>query len=299
MLVKISDNINLVLSETGFTYCNCLYIDDKVQTIIDTGADLKSLADINPEGIERVINTHHHFDHTRGNKLFANAQISIHQFDAPPLANREAFDYYNSFDMWGFLMPDTDYTDAARGIGLSEEQFIDIWGTDNTIYDGEFIEFGKTAVQVIHTPGHSKGHCSFWFPDEQFLFCGDICLTQAGPWYGEILSEPADMADSINRLIALKPAKIASSHINKVCTDCSQRLTEFRDRIYKREERIYNYLKTTAADVDQIAEKKFIYRMHPSPFVLFWEKLMVIKHLNNLLSLGLIEEVEFGLFKAK
>ncbi len=299
MLLPISDNINLVLSENGFTFCNCLYINDDVKAIIDTGADEKSLQEIHPDSVDKVINTHHHIDHTRGNKYFPNARISIHEYDAEALIDAAAFEHYNSFDMWDNLMPGYDYVETARSIGLGEEQFADIWRIDNTFTDGETINLGKNSIQVIHTPGHSKGHCSFWFPDQDFLFCGDICLTQAGPWYGEIFSNPTDMIKSIDKLIDIKPARIASCHIKKVCTDSVERLTEFRDRIYKREERIYKFLKINEADVDKIAEQKLIYRQHPSPFVLFWEKLMIIKHLDHLSEIGRVEELEEGIYRAK
>jgi hypothetical protein len=53
MLLDIDDKIKLVLSETGFTFCNCLYIDDKIQAIIDTGADIGSLQAVHPENIDR------------------------------------------------------------------------------------------------------------------------------------------------------------------------------------------------------------------------------------------------------
>ncbi len=299
MLLDIDDKIKLVLSETGFTFCNCLYIDDKIQAIIDTGADIGSLQAVHPENIDRVINSHHHIDHTRGNKFFANAQISIHEFDAEPLSNIEAFEHFNSFDRWPELMPGTNYEDTAKSLGLLKEDFADNFKVDNTLNDGEIIDFGKTKMQVIHTPGHSKGHCSFWFPEQDFLFCGDICLTKAGPWYGELFSNPGDMIDSINKLIELKPGRMASCHIKKVCTDSTARLTEFRDRIYKREERILKYLTGSTANIDQIAQQKLIYRMHVTPFVLFWEKLMVLKHIQRLLESDMIEEVEPGIYQAK
>jgi len=299
MLLDISDNIKLVLSETGFTYCNCLYIDDEVQAIIDTGADVNSLQAIHPDNIDRVINTHHHIDHTRGNKIFSNAQISIHEFDAEPLADISTFLHFNSFDRWDDLMPQYDYIETAKEIGIFINDFDYIGKVDNTFADGESIDFGKINMQVIHTPGHSRGHCSFWFPEQDFLFCGDICLTQAGPWYGELLSNPTDMINSIEKLIELKPARLASCHIKKVCTDSVERLTEFRDRIYKRDDRIHKFLINNPSDIDKIAEHKFIYRMHVSPFVLFWEKLMVIKHLERLLEFDRIEAVEPGLYKAK
>lgn len=298
MLVDIGDRIKLVLSEAGFTYCNCLYIDDDIKAIIDTGADYGSLQEIGPENIDRVINSHHHLDHTRGNNYFTKAKVSIHEFDAEPLNDFNTFAYYNSLDQWSELMPDIDYLEIAGQIGLPVEELTDIFGVDDTIQDGELISFGKTTMQVIHTPGHSKGHCSFWFPDESFIFCGDICLTKAGPWYGEVLADPTDMINSINKLIELKADRLASCHIKKVCTDSTERLTEFRDRIYKREERILKYLKNPA-DVDEIAQQNLIYRFHVSPFVLFWEKLMVMKHIQRLLGFGMAEEVEPGKYQAK
>ncbi len=32
----------------------------------------------------------------------------------------------------------------------------------------------RLDMQIIHTPGHSPGHCSFYFPQDQLLICGDI-----------------------------------------------------------------------------------------------------------------------------
>lgn len=298
MLLDISDKIKLVISETGFTYCNCLFIDDDVKTIIDTGADYGSLQQIQPASVDRVINSHHHIDHTRGNKYFPGVKIAIHELDAAALSDINNFEYYNSLDQWHELMPETDYLEIAKQIGLYFEDFVDIFRVDETFQDGEWMDFGKTTMQVIHTPGHSRGHCSFWFPEESFLFCGDICLTKAGPWYGELLADPTDMIDSINKLIELKPDRLASCHIKKVCTDSTPRLTELRDRIYKREERILKYL-ANPAGIDELAQQKMIYRFHVSPFVLFWEKLMVQKHIQRLLGFDLAEEVEPGIFKAR
>lgn len=65
MLLKVTDNISMIQSELGFTYCNCVLIDDDVRAVIDTGADAKSLTAVSPENIDMVLYTHHHYDHTR------------------------------------------------------------------------------------------------------------------------------------------------------------------------------------------------------------------------------------------
>jgi len=71
VLEKLSDRVSLLISETGFTYCNCLFIEDEVRTIIDTGANRRSLAEIHPEKVDMVLYSHHHYDHTRNNVLFS------------------------------------------------------------------------------------------------------------------------------------------------------------------------------------------------------------------------------------
>lgn len=297
MLLDVGGHVKLVLSEAGFTFCNCIYVDDDVKAIIDTGADVHSLEQIDPPDVDMVLYTHHHYDHIRGHRLFTGAQTYIHEKDACALADTNSFEYYNSIDRWGDLMPGIDYRDAAMQLGIDSDQE-PFWNIKGHLQDKQVLQLGSTKIEVLHTPGHSAGHCSFWFPDQEFLFTGDICLTQAGPWYGEIWASPDDMMTSIDRLIDLQPPRVASCHINKIETDAVKTLQEFKQRIFKRDERIHKYLQQKPADLHEIAEQRLIYRYHPTAFVLFWEKLMVIKHLERLVKMGVIQETESGYFEA-
>ncbi len=299
MLVEINDNISLIVSELGFMYCNCILIKDDCRTIIDTGADTNSLLKINPDEIDLILYTHHHYDHTRGHSLFKNSKTLIHRLDFPATQNVEAIELYNSTYKWEELMPAIAKEEGLKALNMLPDMRM-LWSADGTFEDNNIFDLGKTKVQVIHTPGHSAGHSSFWFPEEEFLFTGDICLTAAGPWYGELYADPDDMIKSIDKIIALKPNKIASCHINSVYNnDITKILNEFKNRIFKRDERIYNFLKEKPADIHKLADNKLIYRHHPSPFVVFWEKLMLIKHLARLEKMDMIEEVEPNLFHAK
>lgn len=299
MLLKISDRLSLVISETGFTYCNCLFIDDDIRTIIDTGANRNSLEEIKPDSTDLVLYTHHHIDHVRGNTYFPQAQKYIHELDYPALENLEAIIHYNCVDRWTDLMPGYDFAESGAILGMGEEQYKGLEKVEHTFGDQHIFDLGHTRVQALHTPGHSPGHCVFWFPEEELVFSGDICLTKAGPWYGEVFANPGDMLSSIERVMELKPKKIVSCHTNRVYDDAIPRLTEFKNRIYKRDERIYKYLTSQAASLDEIADQNLIYLQHPTPFVLFWEKLMVLKHLDRLIEQGRVEEVEPGLYQAK
>lgn len=291
MLRKLSQRLTHVVSETGFTYCHCLYIDDDVQTIIETGANNRSLAEIHPENIDMVLYTHHHIDHIRGNPLFTRAKSYMHPLDAAALASLENYIHYNSLDMWQELMPDNAFVNVGD-INMSPDEFARIINVPNTFEDKEFIDLGKTHLQVLHTPGHSAGHCVFWFPEQEFLYSGDICLTKAGPWYGEVYADPGQMIQSIETVIDLKPKSMLSSHINTLITDCIPCLLEYRDRILRRDERIHAFLKGKPATIHDMAGKGLIYKDYPTDWVIFWEKLMLVKHLDRLQKTGMVEPTD-------
>lgn len=296
MRIRISDKMSLMLTEQGFTYCNWLYIDDDVMAVIETGMNKDGLQGIDPDGVDLVINSHHHLDHTRGNSLFRRAQVMIHEREVLVLREEEQYFYHNSADQWDELMPGVDFEEAAIFLGVAEEdQPFRTAKPITALHDGQIIDFGHTKAQVLHTPGHSTGHCCFWFPDEEFLFSSDICLTAAGPWYGEHCADPDDMMRSIDRIIELAPPRLVSSHMRKIVDDPVPRLKEFKQRIEKREERIYQYLLQHPADLHQLAAANLVYRVHPSDFVVFWEKLMLLKHIERLERQGRVKQ-EGGIY---
>jgi glyoxylase-like metal-dependent hydrolase (beta-lactamase superfamily II) len=163
------------------------------------------------------------------------------------------------------------------------------------IREGQILDFGTVKAHVLHTPGHSAGHCCFWFPEEEFLFSADICLTKVGPWYGEHYSDAGETADSIDRLIGIGPKRMASGHFRRLVTDCVPCLSEFKSRIFDRDERIHNYLRANPSDIHSLAKEKLIYKNHPTDYVEFWEKLMLLKHLERLEGRGLVR-TESGVY---
>lgn len=50
---------------------------------------------------------------------------------------------------------------------------------DEYLKDLQTISIGGIKIQVIHTPGHTKGSCCFYLPDEKVLFSGDTMFCQS------------------------------------------------------------------------------------------------------------------------
>ncbi len=42
------------------------------------------------------------------------------------------------------------------------------------LHDGEYSDLGERTIQVIHTPGHSPGHCCFYDLERKYLYSGDL-----------------------------------------------------------------------------------------------------------------------------
>ncbi len=288
MLVQAGKKVFIVFTEDGFTFGNCLLVDDDIRLMIDSGAG-KILEKTDPAHVDILLNTHHHYDHIRGNKSFENAQVLMHPIGHPCMASVEKV---MALDNWDELMEQSiDEITAADDQDPNEQ-----WRVDGPIVDGQIIDCGHTKLQVLHTPGHSQGHCSFLFLDEDLAFLGDICLTKVGPWYGEPGTNLTDFINSIDRIIDIQPGRVATCHVNRIISDPIPVLTEYRDRILKREERISKHIKATPSTIDELADRHLIYRLHPSPYVLFWEKAMLKNHLQRLIQMGLVVESDNGVF---
>lgn len=110
---------------------------------------------IKEEGLRlvKVLNTHCHIDHILGNAFL------VQQFGVPLVAHSE--DQYNLVGAEAF----------ARMYGLN----IDPSPTpDVFVEEGDVVTFGETTLEVLFTPGHSKGHVSFFHRESQQLFSGDV-----------------------------------------------------------------------------------------------------------------------------
>jgi hydroxyacylglutathione hydrolase len=69
---------------------------------------------------------------------------------------------------------------------------------DLALADGDSVAVGGAMGQVIDTPGHTRGHISYYFADGPILFCGDTLFSLG---CGRLLEgNAADMFASLQRL---------------------------------------------------------------------------------------------------
>ena len=72
---------------------------------------------------------------------------------------------------------------------------------DVAVSPGDTVTLGGTTAAVIDTPGHTRGHISFFFADGPILFCGDTLFSLG---CGRLLEgDAAEMWGSLQRLALL------------------------------------------------------------------------------------------------
>ncbi len=174
--------------------------------LIDTGlgvSNIRKVVDDLTALPVTAVTTHVHWDHIGGHRYFD--RIAVHeaekdwlsvQFPIPlQVVKRELMrkpcDLPASFAIDGYQI---------------------FQGAPNRVLrDGDHIDLGNRTLTVIHTPGHSPGHCCFYEPDRKYLYSGDLiyrgCLDAFYP-----TTDPQLFYWSVKRIEALDIDRLLPAH---------------------------------------------------------------------------------------
>lgn len=209
--IRISDRITLI-QETGvanFMRCNIWHVSGRdYDLVIDTGMGLSPLKERIMRETDKPIKaivTHCHFDHAGG----------LHEFDCR-LGHRAEADI-----LAAPRNPDVVYTDAWTQIEIvnprahpdyaPETYHITPAPLTGYLGEGDVLDLGDRAFQVLHLPGHSPGSIGLWDVKDKTLFSGDALYD------GELLdnlyhSDPGQYRQTLQRLRALEAEVFHAGH---------------------------------------------------------------------------------------
>ena len=281
-MIRIDEHIS-VLDFAGFQYphCNCLWIDDDIKCLIDTNPGTADLDYLRTQAVDLIIHTHGHIDHYLYNQYFPNSKILMHKADHAAAQSADG-----CLDEFGIKL----FYDDPR----IHQQFLDgilyrVSRIDGEIEDNQVIKLGSTTIETLHLPGHSPGHCGFLFPEQGFIFTGDIDLSKFGPWYANMGCSLAELFRSIDRLLSMKPDYLITGHGEAIVKkDVSRRLRAYRDIVYARQGRIVDLIYSGHHSLEEIARSLPVYVKLPQPKSIFYlyEKIMIMIHLRYLQEMG-------------
>lgn len=79
-------------------------------------------------------------------------------------------------------------------------------GVDQTVADGDVLDFAGEQLRVIATPGHTAGHVSYYFAESGVVFTADTLFAMG---CGRLFEcPPATMHNSLSKLAALPPETV-------------------------------------------------------------------------------------------
>jgi glyoxylase-like metal-dependent hydrolase (beta-lactamase superfamily II) len=204
---------------------------------------------------DMVLLSHIHEDHVAGLHLYPETPCFCHEADALGLQDLEGM-----MKIYGFEGDGGSDFEAT----VLNEFFYEPRPDVKTFQDGEKFDLGGVTIEVLHTPGHTRGHCCFiveW-DATSLVYLGDIELTGFGPYYGDAWSSLTDFEASIEKLKAIPAENWLTFHHKGLIESRAQfleMLEAFRAMIDFREQNLLAYLNERRT-MDEIVEHRFVYR---------------------------------------
>ncbi len=187
-----------------FYRCNIWHVRGRDRDmLVDSGMGVVSLREHVPLVTEKpclAVASHTHFDHIGCHCEFEERLVHAHEAEimASPTRENTYSDKYVVDDIFTKLPPmpyaSTEYTVKSAP-------------ATRIIADGDIIDLGDRAFEVLHTPGHSTGEIVLWERAAGILFSGDMIYD------GELIDDdvPAYVA-SMKRIYDLPVRVVHGGH---------------------------------------------------------------------------------------
>lgn len=212
-------NAFVIESDDGLVLVDCGFkgnTDKIAASLVALGRDLGA--------VNHILVTHHHFDHTGSLAEVAKrtgARVYVHELDAPVVDGSASP-----------APPDVSTMLGRRAARLMVRQRAAPCAVDDRLKHGQVLPLAD-GIEVIHTPGHTRGECSFLLArNGGVLLAGDAANNSMGlrpylPVAGNLSTEDLGAADlSFRRLASLDFEIAAFGHGKTLTSGASQRFAD-------------------------------------------------------------------------
>ena len=268
-------------------------------SILVAGASEKILVDpsltIAKRGIsfdvDRVLLSHVHEDHIPGMSRLPEIPVLCHEEDAVGLRSLDGL-----MSMYG--LPEAVEVEFRNEV-LEDFNYAPPTHL-STFADGTTINLGGVNIEVIHTPGHTRGHCAFLVPEARVAYLGDIELSGFGPYYFDAWSSLQSFEKSLQICSEIDADHFVTFHHKWVITGKDrflEMLWDFASVISTRELAMLDFM-AEPRSIEDCALRRFVYRSTvDSKFVHHVETRCAQIHIDRMLRDGRVLQVSESTFR--
>jgi glyoxylase-like metal-dependent hydrolase (beta-lactamase superfamily II) len=180
-----------------------------------------------PQEISYILATHYHLDHIGGIahiQEHSSGRVAAHELEAPFVQGRDGNRLPNPA-----CNPTLAFLMSPVCSLLRPRQF----SVDIPLKDGSRLDL-LGGMEVVHSPGHTPGSISLYFPQQGLLMVGDALQCRRGRlelpsrWFSTNL---AQAGESIRRLAQLDFEILCFSHFPPIKKNAARALRQFAETL--------------------------------------------------------------------
>ncbi len=234
---QVSDGVRLITEPHvhPLLRCNVWHVRGRDRDlVIDTSLGLVPIAHLVEHELGHpllAVATHVHSDHVGGMSEFADR--AIHRAEADVLAAAQettlVSEHYGETVLGpyrdaGYDIPEL-LVDAVPAAGMAMVGEIAGAPATRILEDGDVVDTGDRAFEVLHLPGHSPGSIGLWEASTGILFSGDAVYD--GPLLDQL--EGSNIDDYVKTMERLRDLPVTAVHGGHEASFDRDRLVEICD----------------------------------------------------------------------